>query len=135
MKFSGEFVSLAVPFLNLGANLTGRQSPSLQLRDQYGNISYGSQTWSSSAPLHTHHHHNHEHHRERLRPRAGDASMGLGTQGGETSAECPQPPVLSCSPQAASADTCCVRLNINQMSTMVSFLTLFTYRLSLLEAS
>ena len=137
MKFSGDFIPLVIPFLNLGSNITGNHhGSSLQPVDHFANVSHGLPTYSlgGAAPLQTHHHHEEhrddehrdqdrdrwerrdEHHREHrdhrghyLRPKAGDASIGVGSAyGGETSAECPQPPVLSCSPQAASTDACCV---------------------------
>jgi len=79
--------------------------------------------FSVSAPLPTHHrHHGHDDHRDEHRnegreghrdvhrPRAGEGrKIHFETKHGQTlSDECPQPPVISCSPQAQSTDSCCV---------------------------
>ena len=100
----------------------------------------GSPTAFAEAALHTHHHH-HEHHDEHRdehreqneherdrrenhwdnvgsgegfrRPRAGQQETRVRTRTQLQEAnECPSPPILSCSAQAASTDTCCVSLRI-----------------------
>lgn len=104
-------------------------------------LATGGTPTSFEQALYSHHHHHHEHHEEHhdrdshddehherdrrenhwdnvgdgegfRRPRAGQQEVQVRTRTQLQEAnECPSPPILSCSAQAASTDTCCVRLS------------------------